>query len=49
MCLHVAFGKLFVGLSSGFVAVIDLKVSKVYRISSCLNCPLRDVLARPGT
>ena len=26
MCLHIAFGKLFVGLSSGFVAVIDLKV-----------------------
>ena len=27
MCLHIAFGKLFVGLSSGFVAVLDLKVS----------------------
>ena len=49
MCLHVAFGKLFVGLSSGFVAVIDLKVSKVYRRGDCLKSSLRDVLARPGT
>ncbi|XP_046859052.1 zinc finger protein 106-like [Xenia sp. Carnegie-2017] len=35
MCLHVAFGKLFVGLSSGYVTVVDLKTNECIDQFNC--------------